>query len=47
MIHKPFGQSAVTDEIGEDGMIRAGRVKNCDGLALQQLRERGRAFDHR
>ena len=44
VLYKPLGQTAITVEIGDDGVVRAERVKSCDGVTLQQLRDQGRAF---
>jgi len=47
VFYKLFGRVPVVLKIGPDGMVDAGKLKDCHGKSLQQLREAGRAFDLR
>ena len=47
VIYKVFGRVPVVLRVGPDGVIDAGKLRDCHGKSVQQLRKAGRAFDLR
>ena len=45
VFYKVLGRTAVVLKIAPDGMVDAGKLRDCHRKSFQQLRETGRAFD--
>lgn len=46
-VYKTLGISSIKISVSADGMVKAGKLAECDGKTIKELRDAGRAFDLR